>query len=163
MEQNWSNDVTWHALLFLAGDSTIKGKIIWYRPIYPDPILPRHWYQNNNNFIIISLFECFWDVCIYFCFQLPTFSPPVLVPGFDLRVGQVERCCQLHSVLHAQVLLPLKTALQLGELMVSEGGPRFPRLLQANLRAVSAARDLPVALLFHWNITYNGRAFINPL
>jgi len=32
VEKNWSNDVTWHVLLFLAGDSTIKWKI-WYRPI----------------------------------------------------------------------------------------------------------------------------------
>lgn len=98
-------------------------------------------------FYFLMLLGC--RAYIYFCFQLTTCSPPVLVPGFDLRVGQVERCCQLHSVLHAQVLLTLKTALQLGELMVSEGGPRFPWLLQANLRAVSAARDLPVALLFH--------------
>lgn len=65
--------------------------------------------------------------------------PAVLVPGLDLRVGEVEGGRQLHAVLDAQVLLPLETALQLGQLVVCEGCPGLPGLLQPDLRAVSAA------------------------
>ena len=70
--------------------------------------------------------------------------PPVLVPGLDLRVGEVEGGRQLHAVLDTQVLLPLEAALQLGQLVVREGRPGLPGLLQPDLRAVSAAGDLPV-------------------
>lgn len=76
-------------------------------------------------------------------------SPPVLVPGLDLRVGEVERSGELHAVLHAQVLLPLEAALQLRQLMVSEGRARLAGLLQAHWRAVPGAGDLAVALLLH--------------
>lgn len=76
--------------------------------------------------------------------------PPVLVPGLDLCVGEVEGGRQLHAVLDAQVLLPLEAALQLGQLVVREGRPGLPWLLEPDLRAVSTAGDLPVPLLFHW-------------
>ena len=75
--------------------------------------------------------------------------PPVLVPGLDLRVCEVEGGRQLHAVLDAQVLLTLEAALQLRQLVVREGRPGLPGLLQPDLRAVSAAGDLPVAFLFH--------------
>lgn len=76
--------------------------------------------------------------------------PPVLVPGLDLCVGEVEGGRQLHAVLDAQVLLPLEAALQLGQLVVREGRPGLPWLLEPDLRAVSTAGDLPVPLFFHW-------------
>ena len=76
--------------------------------------------------------------------------PPVLVPGLDLCVREVEGGRQLHAVLDAQVLLPLEAALQLRQLVVGEGRAGLPGLLHPHLRAVSAAGDLPVPLLFHW-------------
>lgn len=78
------------------------------------------------------------------------FLPPVLVPGLDLGVSEVEGGRQLHAILDAQVLLPLEAALQLGQLVVREGRPGLPRLLEPDLRTVSAAGDLPVPFLFHW-------------
>lgn len=95
---------------------------------YPPPscpfLIPPEWYQQ------LSL-------------------PPVLVPGLDLRVGEVEGGRQLHAVLDAQVLLPLEAALQLGQLVVGEGRPSLPGLLEPDLRAVPTAGDLPVPLFFH--------------
>lgn len=74
--------------------------------------------------------------------------PPVLVPGFDLGVGQVEGGCQVHAVLHAQVLLPLEAPLQLVELMVREGRPCFAGLLRSHRGAVPAAGDFTIAFFF---------------
>lgn len=74
--------------------------------------------------------------------------PPVLVPGLDLGVRQVEGGRQVHAVLHAQVLLPLEAALQLVELMVREGRPRFAGLLRSHRGAIPAAGDFPVAFFF---------------
>lgn len=76
-------------------------------------------------------------------------SPAVLVPGFDLRVSEVERGSQLHAVLHTQVFLPLEATLQLRQLMVSEGGARFPWLFQAHRGTVPRAGYLAVTLLLH--------------
>lgn len=76
-------------------------------------------------------------------------SPAILVPGLDLRVGEVERSCELHAVLHAQVLLPLEAALQLCQLVIGEGRARLAWLFQAHWGAVPGAGDLPVALLLH--------------
>lgn len=78
------------------------------------------------------------------------FLPPVLVPGLDLCVGEIEGGCQLHAILNAQVLLPLEAALQLGQLVVREGRPGLSGFLQPNLRAVSTAGDLPVPFFLHW-------------
>ena len=55
--------------------------------------------------------------------------PSVLVPGLDLGVGEVQLGGQLHPVLNGQVLLPLEGALQGLQLLVREGGARFPLLL----------------------------------
>lgn len=76
-------------------------------------------------------------------------SPAVLVPGLHLCVGEVERGGQLHSVLHAQVFLPLEAAFQLRQLMVGEGGACFAWLFQAHWGTVPRAGDLAVALLLH--------------
>lgn len=84
-----------------------------------------------------------------FLIPLELSLPPVLVPGLDLRVGEVEGGRQLHAVLDAQVLLPLEAALQLGQLVVREGRPSLPGLLEPDLRAVPTAGDLPVPLFFH--------------
>lgn len=81
--------------------------------------------------------------------HFPVRLPPVLVPGLDLRVCEVEGGRKLHAVLDAQVLLPLEAALQLGQLVVREGRASLPGLLQSDLRAVSAAGDLSVPLLLH--------------
>lgn len=78
------------------------------------------------------------------------FLPSVLVPRFHLRVGEVEGSGQLHPVLHAQVFLPLEAALQLGQLMVGEGGAGFTRLFQPYRGAVPGAGDLSVPFFFHW-------------
>lgn len=43
-----------------------------------------------------------------FLFNLPS----ILVPRFDLCVGEIELCRQFHSVLHGEVLLPLKALLE---------------------------------------------------
>ena len=67
---------------------------------------------------------------------VPGSLPPVLVPGLDLRVREVEGGRELHAVLHAQVLLSLEAALELGELVVSERRSRLPGFLQPHLRAV---------------------------
>lgn len=78
------------------------------------------------------------------------FLPSVLVPRFHLRVGEVEGGGQLHPVLHAQVFLPLEAALQLGQLVVGEGGAGFARLFQPHRGAVPGTGDLPVPFFFHW-------------
>lgn len=56
-------------------------------------------------------------------------SPAVLVPGFDLRVAELQGGCQLHAVLDAEVLLLLEAPLQPGQLLVAERRPRFAGLL----------------------------------
>lgn len=77
------------------------------------------------------------------------FLPSVLVPRFHLRVGEVEGGGQFHPVLHAQVFLPLEAALQLGQLMVGEGGAGFARLFQPHRGTVPGAGDLSVPFFFH--------------
>lgn len=73
--------------------------------------------------------------------------PAVLVPGLDLGVSEVERSCQVHAVLHAQVLLPLKATLQLIELVVRESRPGFARLFGSHRGTLSATRNLSVSFL----------------
>lgn len=73
--------------------------------------------------------------------------PAVLVPGLDLGVCEVERGCQVHAVLHTQVLLPLKATFQLIELVVGEGRPGFARLFGSHRGTLSATRNLPVSFL----------------
>lgn len=77
------------------------------------------------------------------------FLPSVLVPRFHLRVGEVEGGGQFHPVLHAQVFLPLEAALQLGQLMVGEGGAGFARLFQPHRGTVPGTGDLSVPFFFH--------------
>ena len=61
-------------------------------------------------------------------------GPPVLVPGLHLRVRQVELGRQLLPVLHREVFLLLKAALQGLQLVVAERCPRLPLLsLQGSL------------------------------
>lgn len=71
--------------------------------------------------------------------------PAVLVPGLDLGVREVERGCQVHAVLHTQILLPLKATLQLIELVVRESCSGFARLFGSHRGTLSAARNLPVS------------------
>ena len=73
--------------------------------------------------------------------------PAVLVPGLDLGVSEVERSSQVHAVLHAQVLLPLKATLQLIELVVRESRPGFARLFGSHRGTLSATCNLPVSFL----------------
>lgn len=57
-------------------------------------------------------------------------SPAVLVPGFDLRVAELQGGRQLHAVLDAEVLLLLEAGLQPGQLLVAERRPGFAGLLR---------------------------------
>lgn len=98
----------------------------------------------------IFYFYFFNRWCIFFSQLNEPLLPSVLVPGLDLRVGKVEGGGQFHPVLHAQILLALKAALQLRQLVVGEGRAGFSGLLEPDLGAVSAAGDLPVPLFFHW-------------
>jgi len=82
-------------------------------------------------------------------FTRSLYSPAVLVPCFDLCVGEAERCCQLHPVLHAQILLTLEAALELRQLVISERSAGFTRLLQPGAGAVSTAGDFAISLVFH--------------
>ena len=66
-------------------------------------------------------------------------SPAVLVPGFDLRVTEVEFRRELHAVLHAEVLLSLEVLLERVQLMIGERRPRFARLLRLVARPDTAA------------------------
>lgn len=68
-------------------------------------------------------------------------SPPVLVPGLDLGVGQTQLGRQLHTVLDTEVLLPLETLLQRLQLMVRERRPRLALLL-AEPGVAGAARPV---------------------
>lgn len=52
--------------------------------------------------------------------------PSVLVPSFDLGVGQIELGRQFHAILDAQVLLPLETLFERLQLVVRERRPGFP-------------------------------------
>ena len=61
------------------------------------------------------------------CRSLPLGSS-VLVPGLHLSVGQVELGGQLLPVLHGEVLLLLKAALEGLQLVVAERRPRLPLL-----------------------------------
>lgn len=74
--------------------------------------------------------------------------PPVLIPGFDLGVRQIEGGCQIHAILDAQVFLPLEAPLQLVELMVGEGSPRLARLLRPHRGTVPAAGNLAIPFFF---------------
>ena len=65
-------------------------------------------------------------------------SPAVLVPGFDLRVAQVQFRRELHAVLDAEVLLSLEALLERVELVVGERRPRLACLLR--LARAAAAR-----------------------
>ena len=49
--------------------------------------------------------------------------PSVLVPGFDLGLGECECVCHLCPVRHRQVLLHSEPPLQEGQLAVTEGRP----------------------------------------
>ena len=61
-------------------------------------------------------------------------GPPVLVPGLHLRVRQVQLGGQLLPVLHGEVLLLLKAALEGLQLIVAERRPCLPLLsLQSRL------------------------------
>lgn len=73
--------------------------------------------------------------------------PAVLVPRLDLGVCEVERSRQVHAVLHAQVLLPLKATLQLIELVVRESRPGFARLFGSYRGTLSATCNLPISFL----------------
>lgn len=61
-------------------------------------------------------------------------SPPVLVPGLDLGVAELQRGRQLHAVLDTQVLLAPEASLQPGQLLVAERRPSFAALLQTGRR-----------------------------
>ena len=63
-------------------------------------------------------------------------GPPVLVPGLDLGVCEVELGGQLLAVLHREVLLFLEAALEGLELVVGEGGPGLPLLPELSLAGV---------------------------
>lgn len=66
----------------------------------------------------------------FWCQFLSWVSPAVLVPGFDLRVAELEGRCQLHAVLDAEVLLLLEASLQPGQLLVAERRPGFAGFLR---------------------------------
>ena len=57
------------------------------------------------------------------------FGASVLEPGDDLGVGQTQRQGDLVSIGRWQVLLIEEALLQLENLVVGEGRPRFPLLL----------------------------------
>jgi len=75
-------------------------------------------------------------------------SPAVLVPGFDLRVAQVQLGGELHAVLDAEVLLSLEALLQSVELVVGERRPRLARLL--GLAATARAAAATTAVMLQW-------------
>ena len=58
-----------------------------------------------------------------------THSPSILIPGFDLCVGQVQLGRKFHAILNTQVFLSFEALLQTVQLMVRKSGPRFSRLL----------------------------------
>ena len=55
----------------------------------------------------------------------PPLRPPVLEPGFDLRVGHFERLGQGGALGRGQVLLPVEALLQLADLQAREGRARL--------------------------------------
>ena len=54
--------------------------------------------------------------------------PSVLIPGFDLCVGQIQLGRQFLSILDAQVFLFFETSFQGLELIIGEGGSGFSLL-----------------------------------
>lgn len=52
-------------------------------------------------------------------------SAPVLIPCFDLSVGELEPSGELEPVLHAEILFSLETSLKFSKLMVGEGRARL--------------------------------------
>lgn len=62
-------------------------------------------------------------------FHLMHLLPPVLVPGLDLGVAELQWGGQLHTVLNAQVLLLLEAPLQPRQLLVAECRPSFAGFL----------------------------------
>lgn len=83
-------------------------------------------YSVDNNYYLFRFRNVVGKYVVY---RGTAHSPSVLVPGLDLRVGQVELGRQLHAVLHTQVLLPLEALLQRLQLVVGEGRAGFALLL----------------------------------
>lgn len=67
--------------------------------------------------------------------------PAVLVPGFDLGVGEVEFGGEFHAVLHAEVLLALEGRLERIELMISESRAGFTLLLRLGAAILATRRN----------------------
>lgn len=80
------------------------------------------------------------DVKIYI------YIPPVLVPGLDLGVAELQGGSQLHPVLDTQVLLLLEAPLQPRQLLLAEGGPSFTRLLLTVGRPVGFVTSISVRI-----------------
>lgn len=80
--------------------------------------------------------------------QINVSLPSILIPGFDLRVGELQFRRQLHSVLHAEVLLSLETLFQSLQLMVREGRSCFSLLF--TLRRAQWIRALWVVVFSTW-------------
>ena len=55
--------------------------------------------------------------------------PAILIPRLDLSVGQFELGRQFHSILNAEVFLPLKGRFQGLKLMIGKGRSCFPLFL----------------------------------
>ena len=64
------------------------------------------------------------------------FGSSVLVPSFDLGIGERQRCGQVHSILNAEIFLTFETSFQLLQLMVGERRSGFARLFSLATAAV---------------------------
>ena len=75
--------------------------------------------------------------------------PAVLVPRFDLSVGESEFGCQFQAVLNAQILLTLETLLQCLQLVVGEGRPGFASFFAHGrlVGSVAFARCAPAVVM----------------
>lgn len=76
------------------------------------------------------------------------YSPAILIPGLHLAIAQLQLVGQLHAILHAEILLPLKGFLQRLQLMIGEGGARLALLLaqaQAEVRVSAVAATAATA------------------
>lgn len=89
----------------------------------------------------------------FLCQVLSWVLPAVLVPGFDLSVAELQGCCQLHTVLHAEVLLPLEAPLQSGQLLLAERRPGFAGFLRMERRDRGPAQDWPINHINQWITT----------
>ena len=111
-------------------------KGMFFQRLFLQIILAAKWQVRHS-----SMYNCIYmspkqqrRLCLLFCLILLYYGililiPSVLVPGLDLGIGEVQLGGQLHPVLNGQVLLPLEGALQGLQLLVREGGARFPLLL----------------------------------